>query len=64
MNIEIKELIKAKNQWENDIKIYKQFLQHGAQTFEGRNGAQEYILMAENKINDINKKLQEIEKKS
>ena len=63
MNKEIKNLIEAKNQWENDIKMYKEFLKGKTQTFEGRYGAQEYISMAENRLIDINKKLKEIENK-
>ena len=63
MNKEIKNLIEAKNQWENDIEMYKEFLKGKTQTFEGRYGAQEYISMAENRLIDINKKLQEIENK-
>tara|TARA_B100000700_G_scaffold270029_1_gene311878 strand:- start:1096 stop:1287 length:192 start_codon:yes stop_codon:yes gene_type:complete len=63
MNKEIKNLIEAKNQWENDIEMYKEFLKGKTQTFEGRYGAQEYISMAENRLIDINKKLKEIENK-
>ena len=61
MNQEIKNLISAKHQWESDIKMYKEFLKGKTQTFEGRNGAEEYISMAENRLNDINKKLKAIE---
>ena len=60
MNKEIERLIKAKNQWERDIKIYKEFLKTEAQTFEGKYGAEEYISMAENRLNDINQKLKKI----
>ena len=54
-------LIEAKNQWERDIRMYKDFLKGDTKTFEGRYGAEEYISMAENRLNDINLKLQEIE---
>ena len=64
MNKQIKSLTEAKNQWEKDIKMYKEFLQGEAQTFEGKYGAQEYISMAENRLNDINKKIKEIKNKS
>ena len=64
MKQEIKSLIDAKNQWEKDIKMYKEFLRGEAQTFEGKYGAQEYISMAENRLNDINNKLKEIKNKS
>ena len=64
MNQEIASLIEAKNQWENDIKMYKEFLKGETQTFEGRYGAQEYISMAENRLNDINQKLKDIKNKS
>ena len=64
MNKEIKSLTEAKLQWINDIKMYKAFLKSKSQTFEGKYGASEYISMAENRISDINQKLQEIEKES
>tara|TARA_Y100001968_G_scaffold202938_1_gene186306 strand:- start:102 stop:305 length:204 start_codon:yes stop_codon:yes gene_type:complete len=54
-------LIEAKNQWERDIKMYKDFLKGETKTFEGRYGAEEYISMAENRLNDINLKLKSIE---
>ena len=60
MNKEEESLIKAKNQWEKDIEMYKEFLKSEAKTFEGKYGAQEYISMAENRLNDINKKLEKI----
>ena len=63
MNQEIKSLIEAKNQWELDIKMYKEFLKGGTQTFEGKYGAEEYISMATNRLNDINQKLKEIDNK-
>ena len=64
MNQEIKRLTETKKQWENDIKIYKDFLNSKSKTFEGNYGAKEYISMAENRISDINQKLKEIEKES
>tara|TARA_B100001029_G_C14781471_1_gene296733 strand:+ start:207 stop:407 length:201 start_codon:yes stop_codon:yes gene_type:complete len=63
MNQELKRLTEAKQQWENDIKMYNNFLKNKSQTFEGKYGAKEYISMAENRISDINKKLKELEKK-
>ena len=62
MNQEIKRLTETKRQWENDIKMYKDFLNSKSQTFEGKYGAKQYISMAENRISDINQKLKEIEK--
>ncbi len=64
MNKEIKNLIEAKNQWESDIKMYKEFLKGETETFEGEYGAQEYISMAQNRLNDIKQKLKEINNKS
>ena len=61
MSSQYKSLIEARNQWQSDIKMYKDFLKGGAKTFEGRYGAEEYISMAENRLNDINLKLKEIE---
>ena len=63
MNQDIKRLTEAKHQWENDIKMYKEFLKGKSQTFEGKYGAEEYISMAENRLNDINQKLKEIKNK-
>ena len=63
MNQEIRNLIDSKNQWERDIKMYQEFLKGETQTFEGRYGAKEYISMAKNRLNDINRKLKELENK-
>ena len=60
MNQEERRLNETKIQWENDIKMYKDFLNSKSQTFEGNYGAKEYISMAENRISDINQKLKEI----
>ena len=62
MNQEIKRLTEAKKKWENDIKMYKDFLNSKSKTFEGKYVAKEYISMAENRISDINQKLKELEK--
>ena len=64
MNQDIKRLLQNKRQWENDIRMYKDFLNNKSQTFEGKYGAKEYISMAENRISDINQKLKEIKKES
>ena len=64
MNQDIKSLIDAKLQWESDIKMYQEFLKSDTQTYEGRYGAQEYIDMAKNRLNDINQKLEKIQNKS
>ena len=64
MNQEIKRLTKTKKQWENDIQMYKDFLNSKSKTFEGNYGAKEYISMAENRINDINQRLKEIKKEA
>ena len=61
MSSQYKSLIEARNQWQRDIKMYKDFLQGETKTFEGRYGAEEYISMAENRLKDINLKLKEIE---
>ena len=62
MNQEIKRLTETKKQWENDIQMYKDFLNSKSKTFEGNYGAKEYISMIENRINDINQRIKEIEK--
>ena len=64
MNNEINRLIGAKNQWESDIKMYKEFLNGEPQTLEGIQGAHEYIIMANNRLNDIKNKLKELESMS
>ena len=61
MDQEIKRLIESKNQWESDIKMYKEFLKGEPQTLEGIQGANEYISMANNRLNDIIKKLEDLE---
>ena len=61
MSSEYQSLIEARNQWERDIKKYKDFLKGDTKTFEGRYGAEEYISMAENRLNDINLKLKAIQ---
>ena len=61
MSSQYKALIEARNQWERDIKMYKEFLRGETKTFEGRYGAEEYISMAENRLNDINLKLKQIQ---
>ena len=57
MNSEYKSLIEARNQWQEDIQMYKEFLKGETKTFEGRYGAEEYIAMAENRLKEINLKL-------
>ena len=64
MNQEIKRLTEIKKQWENDIRMYKDFLNSKSQTLEGNYGAKQYISMAENRISDINQKLKEGKKES
>ena len=64
MSCQYKSFIEARNQWQSDIKMYKDFLQGETKTFEGRYGAEEYISMAENRLKDINLKLKEIEQES
>ena len=64
MNHEIERLNESKLQWENDIKMYKEFLKSKSKTFEGKYGAQEYISMAENRIRDINQKLKKNDNES
>ena len=64
MSSQYQSLIDARNQWESDINMYKDFLKGDTKTFEGRYGAEEYIAMAENRLNDINQKLREIEQEN
>ena len=62
MELEKKSLLKARNQWLRDIKMYKDFLKGEPQTFEEQYGAKEYISMAEHRLKDINEKLEMIDK--
>ena len=62
MSSQYESLIEARDKWERDIKMYKDFLKGKTKTFEGRYGAEQYISMAENRLNDINLKLMEIQK--
>ena len=62
MNSDKRALLEARNKWQLDIKMYKDFLKGKTQTFEGRYGAEEYIMMAENRLKDINQKLERIDK--
>ena len=64
MSSQYKSLIEARDLWQSDIKMYKDFLKGESKTFEGIYGAEEYISMAENRLNDINLKLKEIEKEN
>ena len=64
MSSQYNSLIEARDQWQSDIKMYKDFLKGESKTFEGKYGAEEYISMAENRLNDINLKLKEIEKEN
>ena len=64
MSSQYQSLIDARNQWQSDINMYKDFLKGDTKTFEGRYGAEEYIAMAENRLNDINQKLREIEQEN
>ena len=64
MSSQYKSLIEARNQWQSDIKMYKDFLKGKTKTFEGRYGAEQYISMAENRLNDIYLKLKELERKN
>tara|TARA_B100001109_G_scaffold39423_1_gene31077 strand:+ start:228 stop:428 length:201 start_codon:yes stop_codon:yes gene_type:complete len=57
MSNEYKSLIEARNQWQKDMQMYKEFLKGETKTFEGRYGAEEYIAMAENRLKEINLKL-------
>ena len=57
MSSQYKSLIEARNQWQSDIKMYKEFLKGETKTFEGRYGAEEYIAMAENRLKEINLRL-------
>ena len=64
MSSQYQSLIDARNQWQSDINMYKDFLKGDTKTFEGRYGAEEYIAMAENRLNDISEKLKEIEQEN
>ena len=64
MSSQYKSLIEARDQWQSDIKMYKDFLKGETKTFEGRYGAEEYISMAENRLQDISLKLKQLEQEN
>ena len=64
MSSQYKSSIEARNQCQSGLKIYNDFLKGETKTFEGRYGAEEYISMAKNRLQDINLKLKEIEQES
>ena len=64
MSSQYQTLIDARDQWQRDIKMYKDFLKGDTKTLEGKYGAEEYISMAENRLNDINLKLRKIEQEN
>ena len=45
MSRQYKSLIEARNQWQSDIKMYKDFLKGETKTFKGRYSAEEYIFL-------------------
>ena len=57
MNSEQKSLLQAKRKWEKDIQKYQEFLKGDVQTFEARFGAQEFIALAQNRLEAINSKI-------
>tara|TARA_Y100001968_G_C19092614_1_gene588463 strand:+ start:458 stop:655 length:198 start_codon:yes stop_codon:yes gene_type:complete len=59
-NEEKKSLLESKRKWEHDIQKYKKFLEGEVQTFEAKFGAQEYIALAQNRIEAIDLKLKRI----
>ena len=52
-----KTLLKARDLLQNYIQKYNEFLNVEIKTFEGRYGAEQYIMMAENRIKEINQEL-------
>ena len=53
-------LIKAKRKWENDIRIYKEFLKGNIKTFDEKYGAEEFVDLAQHRIEDIDLKLNKL----
>tara|TARA_Y100001968_G_scaffold102285_1_gene92235 strand:- start:1365 stop:1550 length:186 start_codon:yes stop_codon:yes gene_type:complete len=53
-------LLKAKQKWENDIRIYKEFLNGRTRTFDGRYGAEQFIALARTRIEAIDLKLKKL----
>lgn len=60
MKSEKEALLESKRKWENDIHMYQEFLKGEVKTFEAKFGAEEYILMAKNRIEAIELKLKRL----
>ena len=43
MSSQYKSLIEARDQWQSDIKMYKDFLKGESKTFEGRYGGENIL---------------------
>ena len=56
MSSQYKSLIEARDQWQRDIKMYKDFLQGETKTFEGGHSTEEYNSLAKNSLKDIHLK--------
>ncbi|WP_320664324.1 hypothetical protein [Prochlorococcus sp. MIT 1223] len=55
-------LLKQIKKWEEDIELYERYLDSKDLSFDGKYGAKEYISMARNNIDEINLKLNRLNK--
>ena len=60
MCVDKESLLKKRQKWENDIQIYKDFLEGHMKTFDEKYGAEEYIELAQNRIEIIDLKLKDL----
>lgn len=60
-NSEKESLLEAKRKWESDIQMYKKFLKGNIKTFESKYGAEEYITLAQNRLEAIDCKLKRLQ---
>ena len=60
MSLEKELLLKARSKCEKDIRMYKEFLKGNIKTFNGKYQAEEFVALAQHRIEDIDLKLNKL----
>tara|TARA_Y100001968_G_C19419362_1_gene750862 strand:+ start:1775 stop:1960 length:186 start_codon:yes stop_codon:yes gene_type:complete len=60
MSLEKELLLKARSKYEKEIRMYKEFLKGKSKTFDGKYGAEEFVALAQHRIEDIDLKLNKL----
>lgn len=60
MSLEKELLLKARRKCEKDIRMYKEFLKGNIKTFDGKYGAEEFVDLAQRRIEDIDLKINKL----